>query len=226
MFNKPYEQVTKADIDALIANRHRELREVDYKRELPSKADKEKIDFLGDVTSFANAAGGYLLYGVAEEAGIPTSTPGLAVEDLDAEMLRLNSLIHAGTSPRVVLHVHPIDGFDQGPVLLVHIPMSWQPPHFLKHHESFRCYTRDDTGKRPMDVIQIRTAFELSGTVQDRIRKFRDGRLARIIAGETPVPLDAGAKLVMHLLPVASFSRGFNIDPITVSKLARIIHGR
>jgi hypothetical protein len=41
-----------------------EGRQLDYKEQLPISSDDDKREFLGDVTSFANTAGGDLIYGV------------------------------------------------------------------------------------------------------------------------------------------------------------------
>ena len=41
-----------------------EGRTLDYKRTLPGSTDEEKREFLADVSSFANAAGGDIVYGI------------------------------------------------------------------------------------------------------------------------------------------------------------------
>lgn len=72
-----------------------------------------------------------------------------------------------------------------------------------------------------MDVSEIRAAFLLSETLSERIRRFRDERLSRIIADETPVRLRAGAKLVLHIVPVASFASNLNLDTTILGTHAR-----
>jgi hypothetical protein len=56
-----------------------------------------------------------------------------------------------------------------------------------------------------MDTSELRRAFTLSETIYERIRDFRQGRVAQIIKGETPMPLSPGGKLILHLIPVGSF---------------------
>lgn len=65
-------------------------------------------------------------------------------------------------------------------------------------------HTRDARGKHRMDVHEIRHAFALTEALPERIRRFRDERLARIVAGETPVTLPSSPKLVLHLIPVSA----------------------
>ena len=77
MIPKRFEDITKADIDALVANAVAEGRTIEYKRELPGNSDEDKREFLADVSSFANGAGGDIIYGVEEDKGVPTAASGL-----------------------------------------------------------------------------------------------------------------------------------------------------
>jgi hypothetical protein len=56
------------------------------------------------------------------------------------------------------------------------------------------------------------SAFIASESLSERIRQFRSDRIAKIIADETPVPLDLKPKIVLHVLPIESFTSGSSID--------------
>ena len=101
MIPKHFDNITKDNIDALLATGVPEGRTIEYKLALPDNADKDKKEFLADISSFANAAGGDLLYGVAAANGIPTAIPGLGVTNADAEIQRLDSMIQTGIDPRI-----------------------------------------------------------------------------------------------------------------------------
>lgn len=58
MIHKKFEEITYADIQQLIDNAVSESRTLDYKRDLPGDSDSEKREFLSDIASLANAAGG------------------------------------------------------------------------------------------------------------------------------------------------------------------------
>jgi hypothetical protein len=220
MIHKPFEQVSREDIDGLVANDVKEGRTIEYKAALPTNADKDKKDFLGDVSSFANAAGGDLLYGVVAKrdadnktTGIPEAVPGLAGLNSDQEILRLDSMIQAGIGPRIAgIRIRTVDGFPDGPVLLVRIPKSYASPHMVTFQEHSRFYSRNNAGKYPLDVSEIRSAFALSESLPERIRRFRDERLARIVAGEVPIAVGPGPWTVLHLIPLAALDPTTRID--------------
>jgi hypothetical protein len=212
MLPKSLDIITQSDIDALIQDQVREERTIEYKAVLPGSRDEDKREFSKDVSSFANAAGGDLIYGIKAEGGIPKEATGLK-GDLDSGILKLEGIIRTGVEPRIPgIRFRPIAGFSDGPVLIVHIPKSWSAPHMVKINDTYRCYTRNSAGNYLMDVAEIRSAFLLSEALPEKIKRFRDERLARIIVGETPVPIPTGGKLVLHMLPISSFTTDFKID--------------
>lgn len=74
-----------------------------------------------------------------------------------------------------------------------------------------------------MDVHELRRAFVLTEAVGDKIRDFRMERVARIAAGETPVPLihQDRFKLILHVIPYSSFAISQVLDLKTCTQSAR-----
>ena len=209
MLAKRLTESDDAYLDSLIANQVEESKTLDYKRTLPGTSDGDKIEFLADVSSFANTAGGDILYGVdaPPPAGIPTSIPGLPANNIEADKLRLENILGTGLDPRleqIGLQFVPV-GSGQG-VLIVRIQEGWNRPHrvIFKNHGHF--YGRNSSGKYRLDVDQLRDSFLLSQTIADRMRAFRFDRIMRVKADDIPIPLKSGPKLVVHLLPLSAFS--------------------
>ncbi|MBZ0220383.1 MAG: ATP-binding protein [Candidatus Methylomirabilis sp.] len=212
MIPKTFDAISKSDIEALVENQVREGRTIEYKQVLLGNSDEEKREFLSDISSFANAGGGDLLYGISATDGIPQDALGLE-SNLDAELLRLENLIRDSLDPRVHgLRMRAIDGFAKGPVLLIRIPRSWAGPHMVTFKNLSRFFTRNSAGKHQMDVLEIRSACLLADALPEKMRRFRDERLGRIIASATPVRMFEGAKLVLHILPVAAFTSDASIE--------------
>ncbi|MGO9015126.1 MAG: hypothetical protein ACLQF0_09115 [Dissulfurispiraceae bacterium] len=102
--------------------------------------------------------------------------------------------------------------------VLIRVGRSWVSPHrvIYKGHDKF--YARNSSGKYPLDVGELRSAFTLSATITERIRRFREDRISSLYANETPVPMKEGPKIVLHLLPVVSFSG----QPVTYATATRL----
>jgi hypothetical protein len=214
-YQLPLSRIDAAYLESLKTNAVAEGRQLDYKEQLPGGDDEGKREFLRDVTSLANSIGGDLIFGIREArdaAGTATGTPqaivGLLSVNLDQETLRLDSLLRDGVDPRIVgVQFHPIlRGADDAPCLLVRVPQSPLRPHMVTYKGMFRFYGRGASGRFQMDVRQIRAGFLEVEAAHERVRRFRLDRVARVVAGETPIRIgDVGAKVIFHALPLTSF---------------------
>ncbi len=220
---KTIDQLTEADLQALIDDEIPESKTLDFKEALPSRSKDDKRKFLADIVAFANTQGGYIVYGMKETEGIATELVGVSVQDVDATILRLENAIRDNIRPRlygVEIRAIPLlnkEG-ERHYAFVVYIPQSYASPHMVgKDSRDF--YVRVSAGNSPMDVEGIRQAFLLSETLSERIRNFRLDRIGKIISGETPVPLAKGAKLVLHFVPLQSFRTRFSVDLLGVSQL-------
>jgi hypothetical protein len=215
---KDLEQIKEEDLQALIDNKVSERKTIEYKQALPGNLDKDKKEFLADISSFANASGGEIIYGIIEDKGVPKSLTGLSIENADQEILRLDNMIRTGIEPRIPsIGISPPIPLENSKVaLVIRIPKSWISPHRVIYGNHDEFYTRNSNGKHRLDVSELRIAFNLSETITERIRKFREDRLAKIIANETPVPFVNTAKIVLHLIPISSFNpaQSYDIDKI------------
>jgi Putative DNA-binding domain len=210
--HKPLSNLDLADLQTLVDGGVRESREIEYKRQLPGNSDEDKREFLADVSSFANASGGDIMYGIEADAGLPTGIVGVE-GNADAELLRLESIIRAGIQPRVMgLHIQPVPLSDGRHVLILRIPASWTSPHMVTFKNLSRFYSRTSAGKYQLDVTELRSLFARDGNTAERIRRFRDERLARIVAGEAAFELTGSALTVVHLVPLRAFDPASQID--------------
>jgi len=211
--NKSLESITEADLRALVTNAVSEGKTIEYKQSLPDDTYDSTKEFLADVSSFANAAGGHLILGIEEDAGVPVNVCGLQNIDSDAETLRLENKIRDNMEPRIPgVSTQPVPIQGSGEAIIIRIPRSWAQPHVVKYRRHWRFYSRNSAGKYPLDVSELRGLFLLSETTAERIRLFRAERLGRIVADETPVALDKGAKTVLHIIPFGAFDPAAKFD--------------
>lgn len=213
ILKKSIDSITEDDLTDLISNEVREGKTIDYKEQLIGNSDSDKKEFLYDVTSFSNAGGGCLLFGIKENEGVPTEICGIEDVDTDEEILKLENLIRDGVKPRIPgIEFSVITCRTNNYVIILRIPRSWVQPHMVVFKNSSKFYSRNSAGKYQLDVGELRSAFALSESITDRIRNFRRERLSAIISDETPTPLHAGAKLVLHIIPLGAFELNSSLD--------------
>jgi schlafen family protein len=205
--SKPLDKIEESDLQVLIDDKVAERKRIEYKRDLPGNSYKDRREFLADVSSFANTVGGYLIYGIDAQDGVPVDLCGVEIASADGLKLTWENRLRDGLSPQIPpFDIQPIELTPNNYIIILRIPRSWLAPHrvTLENHGHF--YGRNSAGHFQMDVPQLRTAFELSGTLMERIRDFRADRLSKIAADEVPTPLgETMAKIVFHLVPFGAF---------------------
>jgi hypothetical protein len=212
MIGKDLKEIGESEISALISNAVAEGRTIEYKRDLPGNSDAEKKEFLADASSFANAAGGDLIFGLEENQGVPTQFRGVQAADLDLEVRRMDSVLAAGLSPRIRYATKVVTAAGGTRGLVVRVERSWSGPHRVVFQGHDKFYGRNSAGKYPLDVNELRAAFTLATTVTERIRAFRADRLIALGNNQTPLPFVDSPKVVLHCIPVESFAGQQNYD--------------
>ena len=207
MIPRPINEISIADLQRLIENQVGEGRTIEYKRELPGPGDGGPVKILRSISSFANSSDGDLLYGVEARDGLPIALPGLEAPNEDEIHQRLENMSRDGVQPRMP---HPQFRFvrvgEERSVLIIRVAKSWNAPHRVTIGGHAHFYGRNSAGSYPLDVGELRTSFTQSETIVERIRNFRAGRLLALGSGETPLRMYAGAKLVLHIVPLDAFT--------------------
>lgn len=165
------------------------------------------------MSSFANASGGHIVFGIEEAGGVAKHLRGLAGIDADQEILRLEQLARDGLRPPIIgLHAVAVPLATGYAAIVVHIPKSWNPPHQVTFQKTFRFYGRGSAGKYQLDIDELRSIFSLSEGITEKMHRFRVERLARIAGSETPTRLALGARMITHLLPLSGFGGAQRVD--------------
>jgi len=214
MIQKQFDHIKKDDIEALITDKVLESKSLEYKQGLPGNSDNDKKEFLADVSSFGNASGGDIIYGVKtdQKTRSPEEVQPISGIPADPAKLRLEEMIRNGIEPRLRVQIKEIGGWGAEFVILIRINKSFSSPHMVTFKGASRFYSRNSAGKYQLDVNEIRTAFLASESQAERIKQFREDRLGKILADETPVVLSTPHRLVLHIIPVTHFLNNEKLD--------------
>lgn len=217
---KPLEAITEQDLLDLVTNEVGEGRDIEYKQELKYSDKQDKVKLLAAFASFANTNGGDIVFGIREDpnTNLPQEVCGIQIDSEDKLVRTLENIAQDGLEPRlpyIQIYRVPLPSKNSS-ALIVRIGRSFAGPHMIDFDKVCRFYGRNSKGKYIMDVRQIRAAFDLSGTLTDRTHSFRNERLTKIKAGDTPVSMPDGAKIVLHIVPFSAFETGANNIDVSV----------
>src|ERR1019366_9793244 len=103
-----FDDITPDDIVRLVTDKVSERKTLEYKKTLNVGNTDDKAEFLADVSSFANASGGDILFGITDEkgedgkaTGIPGEIVGLKISNDGPARNRIEQLIQTGLQPRL-----------------------------------------------------------------------------------------------------------------------------
>jgi len=215
----PLDQIDEAQLQSLIDGRVSETQVIEYKRDTYGNADRDHAEFLADVSSFANTAGGDIVIGIAANKGIPTDFSPLSLVP-DAEILRLENIARSGLQPRILnLAMRPIP-LSSGCALVIRVPRSYNSPHRIVRQGTGqgRFYARSSAGKYEPNVDELRLLFTRAPQLADRLRGFRIDRVAKISANDGLAPLLDARALILHIVPFSGFDTRLSLP------LGREIH--
>lgn len=221
MIPRRFEEIEFSDLEALFNNQVAEGKTIEYKKEIVTNASSDKEPFLAGVSAFANTVGGDFIIGIEAKDGIPVKLSGVNFTNADAEILKLEQMLREGIEPRLPsVNTKVIESPTGEKFIFVRVTQSWIAPHRVKANNKF--YGRTSNGKYPYDVSELKTAFMLTEQLSERIRNFRQERVQRIqTKEETPASLIDGGKIILHLLPLASFTALTEFDVVELRREAQ-----
>lgn len=205
MIPAPIDDIRWSHIADLIDGGASESGYLEFKRELPGGTDGAKREFLKDVSAFANASGGDIIYGIEEKDGVASKIVSSNVSDRDAEELRLGAIVRDNLAPRLAgftlkwVEPNPPDG---AVVLLARVHRSGVAPHMVTFKEWSKFFRRVRTANHQLDVHELREAFLKAAVRRESAEAFREERVALIAAGAGAVPLRSSQLLVVHFVPL------------------------
>lgn len=198
----------------LIEERTPERKTLEYKAKLNINTGDEKAEFLADISSFANASGGDIIFGVSDQrdsggnaTGIPQAINSLTIANPDSELGRISQIIEAGIQPRVSgVQVKIIEIPERGPIIVIRVPKSWNAPHMVSFANRSRFYSRNGLcGRLQLDVQQIGAAFAVQRTIGERLRAWKADRIGKMVAGDGPMSFQ-GPRLLFHFVSASALS--------------------
>lgn len=132
---EPLDETTPGGIQRLVDESVPEGEQLDYKVDAydgtAGKTDK-KDELRKDVSALANARGGVIVLGVADNQGTPGKVVGL-IGSLEQIQGRIHHVLASGVEPYLDVRTVPVDGSASEPsCLLIVVPRSSRRPHAMR----------------------------------------------------------------------------------------------
>jgi len=168
---------TIKDIENLVLIRkERENNYLEYKERL-GHSERDKKEFLKDVSGFANASGGFLIIGVKEHkpSGLPEKICGIEKIIGNQKVDEwINNVLISNLDERIHynLKIFEFKNKDDKIVLLLYIPESPKKPHMITFQGKNNYYVRHNTSVNPATQSEVKEMFEYSKKIINKLEDF------------------------------------------------------
>lgn len=221
------------DLQELIGNSlYRESEYIDYKSVFTidyapkgKERDAAIAELRSDVCSFANADGGYLIYGVQEDGeGIPKELVGIDISNKDRFELSLKDKLQA-ISPRIPaysLSFIPLE--NEKHIVVLFIMHDYFAPYVhLEGEKDYRIYKRIGNSKKSIMYSELKNMFLQSMVLEKEIEQFRlerveSFRLKAAEAGDKSSPF-----LLLHIIPETFLDTNYNHSWFVLERIDRAL---
>ncbi|MDX2049698.1 MAG: ATP-binding protein [Rickettsiaceae bacterium] len=170
MFTKPLSELTYDDIEYLIIEKkEQESYYLDYKVNVENN-DTSKEEIAKDVSAFANAGGGHLIYGIKDES---LDIVGIHAKIGNQDFVSwFNNVVKSNVDPKI-FYPDPvaitIPNSDKI-IVVVYIPESSRKPHM--HSKRNVYYIRENKSSEKAKHQQVRDMFEFARNRQNEFDNF------------------------------------------------------
>lgn len=181
IFHKSFDNITGKDIQNLIDIQYKERQTMEFKKEMYGRSDGERREMLRDISSIANAYGGYLIIGIEEDDdGFPTRFHNINDAEIGRNRIEQSSL--SSIEPRISGLKSKTIKIDTGEdVIIVFIPRSLKKPHMVTLSGLNQFWIRHNDKKFPMSVEEIRDACLSVSNIWKEMKQFLYDRDIEII---------------------------------------------
>ena len=227
---KSFLDCNEDDLQALIDNPdYRENEYIDYKRTFSflemDKNNPKRIshiaEFRSDVCAFANADGGYLLFGISDKNGMAKELVGV---DIDAnntdkfELDRKNNL--SPILPKIPSVQFKFISLNNGKyvvVLFVHRD-AYAPYVHIENERDYKVYKRIGNGKSTMSYMELKIMFNQSLSLDAEVLKYRQQRIDYYRSQEDTPEHRYSQFLLFHIIPDTFVDSSYNKNLYMLSK--------
>ena len=213
ILGKYVDKIEQAEIERLVQNQVSENKSLDYKRELNIDSDKDKKEFLFDITSLYNSEGGCLIYGIEEakdqngqNTGIPEKIVGLPANNMDKLFQKIEDVVRSNTEPSInSLALKTID-INGDLILIIGVSKGLGLPAMVTFKQTNKFYRRRNTGKYSVDVYELNQMFMQHQVLKERAEHFRQDRIDKVISQKVFPNLNTIGSFFIHIVPFTFLS--------------------
>ena len=230
---KSFLECNEDDLSALIGNPdYRENDYIDYKQnfsflETRDSSDKERkvAEFRSDVCSFANADGGYLIYGISDDNGCASALVGIDIPNDNTdrfELERRNNLTPIlPKTPSVQFSFIKLNNGKY--IVVIYVKKDGYTPYIhLFSEKDYKIYKRSGNQKKIISYTELKNMFNQSLSLEKEMYNYRLERINYFKSQDDTEQLHFSRFLMLHFIPENFLDSNYNQNVFALNRLKGI----
>lgn len=228
---KSFLELNENDLEELMDNPDfRENEYIDYKEDftfLKVQKDRKDIvsaktaEFRSDVCAFANAEGGYLVYGISEENGCAKEIVGIEIPDDNTDKFELARRTNLELiRPRIpYLKFHFIKLQNGKYVVIIFVKHDGFAPYIhIEGENNYRIFKRYGNGKKTMPYTELKNMFIQSMSLDKEIYSYRKERIEYYCSQKESDNSIYDSFVLLHIFPETFADPSYNQNMFILGK--------
>lgn len=233
--NKSFLECTEEDFESLIENLdYRENEYIDYKKnfaflEIPKEKKTERnckiSEFRSDVCSFANAEGGYLIFGISDENGCAKEIIGIDIPDDNTDKFELDRRNNLnGIYPRTPYIKFNFVKLKNGKYIVVIFVKrdNFAPYTHIENESCYFMYKRSGNEKKLISYVEMKNMFNQSISLEKEICNYRKERIEYYKNQEETEDGIPPRFILVHVIPETFLDSSYNQNMFIFEKSKHI----
>lgn len=229
--NKSFLECTEEDFESLIENPdYRENEYIDYKEDFPflkipkdkkSERNSKISEFKSDVCSFANAEGGYLIFGISDENGCAKEIIGIDIPDDNTDKFELDRRNNLnGIYPRIPYIKFNFIKLQNGKYIVVIFVKrdNFVPYTHIKNESCYFMYKRSGNEKKLISYAELKNMFNQSLVLDKEICNYRTERINYYKNQAEAANNSLSRFLLFHIIPETFLDASYNKNMFVLNK--------
>ena len=203
-------------IKRLIDNQVQENKSLDYKRDLNISKDKDKKEFLYDISAMYNTDGGCFVFGIEElkdtngqNTGKPDKITGIVLDNFDKLTQQIEDIVKNSSEPSITQLILNELEIDTKKILIIGVPKGLGLPAMVTYNQTNKFYKRRNSGKFPVDVYELNQMFMQNQVLAEKANDFRNNRLDKVLKKEFLPNLKIDTSYFIHIIPYSFLDSKF-----------------
>ncbi len=225
------DKIVEKDIKRLIENQIQENKSLDYKRDVNFAKDKDKKEFLFDISAMYNTDGGCLIFGIEEEkdernqnTGKPSKVTGIEIENSDKLIQQIEDIVKNCTEPSISQLIIKELKVGSKNVLIIGVPKGLGLPAMVTYNQTNKFYKRRNSGKFAVDVYELNNMFMQNQVLKEKANLFRKERINKVLNQESIPNLKIDNSFFIHIIPFGFLD--YNIIDFSIAENDNILNMR